>query len=474
VPGPLHYEVRAPDHGVLRGQLTLVAGANPPVELRLPPACAVTGLATDLDGQPAAGVRIVANDASGKVASTRTGADGSYRLEGLPPGRLALVAQARAADRTELMDAAEVELAPTKAPTWNPHLQPVAAGRQLRSQLVDSLGRPLAGYELVARGRGQLAAKGRTGADGTFTIGAPGPGLVDLRAFAPGRETNQFADAVWPRLDPANPPPRLRLDPVAFGTVLGRVETASRQPMVAKLGVWHEQRGEYVEYRSGADGTFQLAGVPPGRVSVTAEAAGLPACHRHDVNVPEGAPVELSPIVMAAGARLTIVVTDPSGAPAIGCALRLLGAAGPLSPTEEDGGTHRFEAVPAGEWQLQVSGRGFAAVAETLLLQAGDDLQRAVHLEVGSMRRVLVAAPPDAGDRVTLRVQRQGQTTSFQATAPVARATPTATGSVVFEVWMTPGSHDVAAIGSAGWTGRDTVAFGSASGDVTIPLRAAR
>jgi hypothetical protein len=90
------------------------------------------------------------------------------------------------------------------------------------------------------------------------------------------------------------------------------------------------------------------------------------------------------------------------------------------------------------------------------------------------MRRVLVAAPPDAGDRVTLRVQRQGQTTSFQATAPVARATPTATGSVVFEVWMTPGSHDVAAIGSAGWTGRDTVAFGSASGDVTIPLRAAR
>jgi hypothetical protein len=468
-PGAVQYEVRAAGHGLLRGPRTLVAGRNPPVRLQLPPACAVTGIATDVDGQPLDAARIVANDSSGPIASTRTAADGSYRLVDLPSGPVALVATARADHGAKLQAAAEVELAPSRVPTWNPQLQPVAADRQLRSQLFDHRGQALAGHTVVAQGSGRMRATAPTNVDGTFAVGAPGTGLIDVGVFAPGRPTNLFANGVWRQLDPANPPARLELEPIVFGTLIGRVETSDRQPVQATIGVWHERTGEYVEFHSSADGTFRLGEVPPGRVSLHCAAAGLPAHKVHDVMVPEGSVLELPTIVMAAGARFSVVVTDANGAPATGCELRLLGPDGALQATWEQG-EYVFAAAPAGPVQLQISGPGFAPVLEALTLQPGQALRREVRLMQGVRRRVLVQVPAGAGDTITLRVQQAGQPTPFQTTAPVVRPNGGG-GALHFEVWMAPGTYQITAIGSSGWVGQKPVEFGHDSSDVQIVLQ---
>jgi hypothetical protein len=473
VPGPVQYTVRRRGHGTARGQLQL-AVAQPPVILPLPPPCQLLGRATAGDGQPLAGVQIRASDRDGTLAAGDSGADGTFQLDDLPPGSLLLHAKWRAdRDSPWLAASAELTLAPTAPTSWQAVLTPEPVGRQFRGRLLDAAGTPVAGYRLRARssvrgGNGLGATLATSGADGAFAIAAPGQGTIHLQAFAPGRELSGFADTVWRGLEPGPSVQNLTLQAPDFAVLRGRVESDRQLPLPAKLQLWHHQRGEYVVFSAGADGRFERADVPAGTLDLQAEASGMAALRRSGIALPAAATLDLGVLVLGAGAVLQGTVRGPGGAIPATCELSLWGDGVRLNARYENG-DYRFDGVPPGPLQLQVQAAGHAAARFPIELAAHQQHTQPIELRAGVPRSVCVHVPAGAGDVVWLTVRSPATGLQLTAVAPVQRPRADAIGEADFEVWLQPGSYEVAANGSGSWQAQTVVAFAAGLRDA-VPL----
>ena len=473
IPGPVHYTVRRRGHGTARGQLPL-AVAQPPVILVLPPPCQLIGRATDGDGQPLALVQIRACDRDGTLAAADSGADGTFQLDDLPTGPLLLRAKWRAdRDSAWLVASAELTLVPASPTSWQPVLTPEPVGRQFRGRLSDATGAPLAGYRLRARsslrgGAGLGAPLATSGADGAFTIAAPGQGAIDLHAFAPDRELNGFADTVWRGLEPGPSVQNLTLQAPGFAGLRGRVESDQQLPLPASLQLWHHQRGEYVVFAATADGSFVRGDVPAGTIDLQVEASGMAAMRRSGVAIEAGVPLDLGVLVLSAGAVLQGTVRGPGGAVPPTCELSLWGEGVRLHARYENG-DYRFDGVPPGPLQLQVQAAGHAAARFPIELAAQEQRTQPIELRAGVPRSVCVHVPASGGDVVWLTVRSPATGLQLTAVAPVQRARADAIGEADFEVWLQPGSYEVAANGSGKWQAQTVVAFAAGLRDA-VPL----
>ena len=335
------------------------------VALALEAGAAVSGRVIDRQtgGGIAAAVTLAADGADEAPRYLRTAPDGSFRVDGVPPGRWTASAWAPGwllagtVDFTAGRGDVVVELVP---------------GGVAEGIVVDEQGAPVAGAVVTARS----------------------PGGVEVSADATELELRRALGlALRPALTGAMPPgadsqylPRgelgVMLGPIPFAPPPGAARTTvamltdaddpavDRAATVAPLPIDPAYQPTWV---TGADGRFRLTGVPAGAFTLRAAATGYATGHGRPVLFGLGQIVTGLTLVLERGVVVVGRVTDQRGAPVVGAIVRLAPAAVPDGPdavevtTDADG---RYRAGPlAGALAVTVRAWGHGDFAGALDLR---------------------------------------------------------------------------------------------------------
>lgn len=270
--------------GEVRGVEVRAGRDTADVELRLGAGATVTGRVT-AGGSPLEGALVYARPTEGAPDSpldelgpppVSTGADGRYRLENLPAGRLDLVAEADgylAASRAlELEEGAHLEAGDLE----------LGSGLSIAGQVVDERGAPLRGAMVSVYGAAAGGGSGTTSPEGRFEVRGLGPGVYTLQAWAEG-----FANRVVEGVSAGDLSVHLVLG--RNGRIEGQLLAAGGRPETAFSFVLRSEGYTYSAPADAAhDGRFVLAEVPPG-------------VYELEVSVPGYAPARVASVAVAAG-----------------------------------------------------------------------------------------------------------------------------------------------------------------------------
>jgi protocatechuate 3,4-dioxygenase beta subunit len=286
------------------------AATGKPVELSLVPGGAVTGVVTDVRGKAVAGALVRAISAmnmSGRgPLQMRSDDRGAFAIHGVPSGPYRVVAthadfafavvesvsvERDAESRTDVVlpPATLVRgrlLAPGDKPTRG-----TAALRQTGGEPVP---------DIVA---GELVAE--AGEDGLFALRA-GPGSHVVEIVGPALAARRID------VDVPSGAPTVDLGdlPLESGiTIRGRVKDAAGHPIEgATLFTWSPETSQSFRATSEADGSYVLAGLPAGLLSVSASATGMGRADRKAEAGASGVDFVLKP-----GGSVTGAVADETG-----------------------------------------------------------------------------------------------------------------------------------------------------------------
>ena len=284
-----------------------------PLTLVIARAARVSGLVLAPTGRGAAGVEVRAGAetpwARRDGPSARTADDGSFRLEAVPSGVVALVARGAglAGGPAEVL-----ELLPGEERTGV--LLRLREGATVVGRVLDGAGRPEVGASVRATG---LAEEPLTDADGRFELRGLAPGTVRIQARTPGELE------LWCRLElsegereevllraPDGPPVRLHGTVSAEGVVLGEGLLRVWE------GDWNGASGTAVAPTRLEDGRYSvlLPGAGPWGLGLSLDVEGAGRIGWQDrVDVPAVDDHELD-LVLPLG-RVAGRVVDPAGAP---------------------------------------------------------------------------------------------------------------------------------------------------------------
>jgi protocatechuate 3,4-dioxygenase beta subunit len=340
-------------------------------ELVLEPEAVVEGRVVDPEGAPVEGARVVARaapvpmtlrpssiDLIGDEKPVATGADGRFRIGGLPGERMV-----RLEVQKEGFAAASIR--GVRAPTEEPVAVVLRPAARVRGTVVDGRGRPIPDAEISRSWRtmsfgspGGLFRPVRTDERGEFEIDDLSPGPIAFEAEASGY---RMSSPVTVELAPGE-----LLDGVEIvlheGTsVTGRVVGPDGLPVAEAQVSARIESGEGLSTggrgfaRTAADGRFELDTLAPGVAIVVARKEGFAEATETLELGPGGASLELA---LGRGTVVSGWVLDPDGAPAAGIDLRL-GSRGRTSSndpraTSSADGSFVFRGVPEGEYRVRV------------------------------------------------------------------------------------------------------------------------
>jgi large repetitive protein len=343
---------------------------------------AIGGRVVSADGHPVAGAKIEARAALGpaeaELAAERgeeppvaaeavSGPDGHFRLR-LPSGRFTVSAGASALARAEYegeVDGGDVE-----------DLGDIALERAapVSGRVMDASGKPVSGalVEIVGAGDPAEAAGEitravlRTGVDGSFRASDAPPEIRSVRVRAAGfvevRRTRIFAAL----------PSSMTLTMTRGGSVAGRVTTAG----APASGAIVRAGGHAV--RTGADGSFEIAGIALGAATVRAELGSRLgfASARVERDKTASVAISLLPAASAAGQVLDAKTRRPISGARVSFSEqeeqpfgRLRAAASadleeaPPSARSDRRGRFRIEGLPPGAGFLSISREGYVSLA---------------------------------------------------------------------------------------------------------------
>ena len=193
-PGRLELKVSRPDHAPVEESVTIPAGRLTEHRIQLGRGAVVEGVVASPDGYPLEGVSLqIGSYGSFTSRRTTSAEDGSYRLEGVPTGRIRVSAEKR--DVGEIL--AEFETREGRRTRWDPVIDP---GRIFAARLLDEAGGPLVNWMVSADENGShqpgYRASMRTDSEGRFRLlNCPDKPLF-LR-FAPPRARLVFWTAIF-------------------------------------------------------------------------------------------------------------------------------------------------------------------------------------------------------------------------------------------------------------------------------------
>ncbi len=224
------------------------------LDVRLFAAAALTGRVVDADGKPVGNAVVSGGERPLPTATAVTGADGSFRLEGLPPGLV-------------ILDAEHPEHGESSGTT-----AVVASGKTTEGVLIEltSRCRRLSGHVRL-NGRPVVGAhllKTYTQADGSFVARCAGDDPIDL-------EVSGYA-VVSPRNIPAGHESMddLVVEVARGAVVRGRVTEGGVPAKGAQVGTRMSMATVFsartVSTHSEPDGTYELAGLEPGTIELQA------------------------------------------------------------------------------------------------------------------------------------------------------------------------------------------------------------
>ncbi|NUM55395.1 MAG: carboxypeptidase regulatory-like domain-containing protein [Candidatus Hydrogenedentes bacterium] len=313
----------------------------------------IAGRVTDEDGKPVRNANIWASG-PGSHSSGRTGEDGRYKIAGLKEGNFYVSVQASGYSRGNLND----------IPAGSEDVDIVLKGTgKIDGKVVDAAtGKPVADFEIVyganagasMRNFQHMGPGARTRSEnGEFHIESAEAGqaalLVKAQGYAP--KIQQVMDIV-----PGETRSGVVIELETGGVVVGRVLDTGGNPVPgAKVFDTAAPMDEYRRDRaarttSGADGAFQLDGLPDGTVTISAY---------HPAYAGANVQVEVAPgrttqadIVLGTGGTVRIRVTE-NGQPAAGAYAGLQDKVASDSTAKEPdaNGVAEFTSVPAGNYR---------------------------------------------------------------------------------------------------------------------------
>jgi hypothetical protein len=325
---------------------------------------AVDGIVVTADGQPAAGAEVRAHSAVqggfehlvGGAPSTRTGADGRFRLEGLSEGRHQLTAtldEARASKVVSVPPDTPIEL----------RLEP---GRTIVGRVVDADEQPVANAEVSAfastRGAFQMIDPTTTSRSGRFQLEGAAPGEYRVVASADIGTTSEAVTVA----DDRDADVVLRIS--EGGTVAGRVLGLSS----AELGLCRVFAAGTVGQPAASDGTFTLTGVHRGAQEVRAMVMPLGRMRSEQVTVEAGLTVEVE-IDFASGVTLAGSVYR-AGRPAAGVVMDVSGRSRDFLGSTVSGtdGSWEVGGLEPGEYEVAARAASGSTLAVESIVLSGD------------------------------------------------------------------------------------------------------
>jgi protocatechuate 3,4-dioxygenase beta subunit len=358
------------------------------VTLTLQQGATLTGRIGWSDGRPAADAvvslssKIPAYQIGGlkaRGALTRTADDGTFRIDGLAPGRYQLIAFDPEHSGSSLaLEQKEIELE-----AGDNVLNVVAPARALVSGLVvDSAGRPVPRPELKLHHRSAKPPPWRTEAvgreDGSFVFPSIPPGTYHVTGWSEGFGESSTAVFQVGTEDVTDLVVRLGAGGSAGGRIFGLTAQELGQVRVEGYGPG-DNRGQS-EVR--ADGTYRIWSLKPGRWRILARvdqgqlrrrAEGHVTVRSHDETHLD---LEFPPAVRLMG-RVLI-----DGEPVEGIEVQLSGSPYITSLTEREG-LFAFDSLQPKQYTVTLNSEGRAICHREVLLEADSKLE--LNIETGSL-----------------------------------------------------------------------------------------
>lgn len=395
----------------------------------------------------------------GAATSVATDADGRFRFEGLPPGRITLSAEhpdfLEASKQIDLGDEATVDLT-------------LSLGGSIAGTVVGKDGRSgVPGAQVLLR---QQGAGMNFGDDSTRADGAGNFVFEHLKAGRYGVSARSNAGTTaWKDVVLAESQQQdgVLLEVESGATVVGTVSglPASR---LGGVRIWASSRDYSDSAMTGDDGRFTLRDVPPGVLRVNANTS-FPSIRQttKNVDVPEGAteiPVE---IVFEGSSRIAGRITrgeKPVAGAYVNARPEPPGAAGgsAMGVTDDDG-RYGLEALNDGTYQVQVSGQG---VSYRKVLNVSGDTNGDIALPPIAITGVVTEAESNEPlEGASVQADAGGSTSAFQ----MKRATTDSRGFYSIDD-VDPGSYQVTARKDGYQLKTQGVSIASSSVEVNIGL----
>ena len=402
-------------------------------------ACIVRGRVQDEAGKPLAGAKVAVERGFALMADHRatTGADGTFAVERLRPGRCAL----RAGLAGHLPHLVEFDLQPEEERA--DVVVTLRVGKAIAGRVVDERGVGVAGSKVGAKRKEARAGLDierfaadeatTTDANGWFTLSGLSDDFVAVSAFGKDHTTATVGDVAVGAADVL-----LRVE--RLGAIEGVLVGADGAPIAGSevrlgapsegglLALGDEDLTDGIgpmrrtrPVRSGSDGAFRLEGVKPGKVTVSASGKGHRPARADNVQVAAAQTTTGVRLVADRGAVARVRVVDAQGAPVAGAKVRVAKPERREAMTLDGGGdfevSMRASAVSVGDGgDVQILGGGpFASGTtdaegrcELAGLSAGDAEFSATHSEHAPSLPVAAALPASGGVDVALTLRVPG------------------------------------------------------------------
>lgn len=390
--GSVPLAVRAAGLAPWTQDVEVLPGTANVVTVRLQPGVTLVGGVRDADGAPVAGASITVGEWRdlGRRRG-RSGADGSFRLEGLAAGEWRVEVRSEEGTRhTETMRAAPGETVRCDVV--------LRRGVDLRGRVLDAEGKPVARAMVEARHQGWWRHE-NTDAEGRFVLRDCEP---DAAIRIGVRRKSVFDELTVRDVVPGAEELVLRLPEEAWIRIRGRIVGPDGEP-VANVHVSPFKKdgsGSPAESNDAATGAFDLGPYPPGEYALRLLADGFPPVRFEPRAVGPGEVWDVGTVELQHGGFLSVSVVDPAGQPVPLLSLSVHDADGRYCRGIElrDGGGRAGPFAP-GEYSVQVAVRGKACACEPFTVHAGVTAQVDVVLRRGEDAELAFALPEGMRDR---------------------------------------------------------------------------
>lgn len=445
--GPNPVAARARGFGIWQGTVDVLAGHASELQIVLPASAVLTGTVLDGAGRPVPGSMLWTGVRNSFTSQCAIGsAQGSYRLEDLGTGLNQVSVWAD--NERNLTAPVEVRQGSNR---WDPVLPGGAPAPSLRGRVIDHLGQPLPGCRVVAIDQGAQGRRqgSRTDNSGRFTLTDLWPGAtMQVRAWRAGAAVSDFPDGVRNGIRLDGTELELRLpDPIAETGLLRlrAVDGAGRGRQV-DVNLWHQEQSVWSAQRTAADGRFELR-LYAGTLSIDVQSAEHPRVQLLQQVLPQGGVLDLGDITLLQGCGVFGRLRTSTGEVPAAANVRVLDGFNEAGAASYQSGSFRSAALKPGDYVLLVQAPGFAYVRVPVSLQAGEQREQDVQLELGTVRRLRVSVPADAdaGGWVSVRVFDGSDHLRAWFNLPLEQSAGEGA------LWLTEGRYRLLATGARGW-----------------------
>lgn len=298
------------------------------VEIVLGEAGTLTGHVFDAQGAPVPGIGVYDGRSS---YPTLTAGDGSYRLEGVPPGEQELSVLGKCGEEADgrlTVKPGENRLDLTLTPGKGCH--------EIRGQVIGPDGSAVAGADVLAQGEDNAFLETYTFTDGAFVFSAP----ADTYELSARKEGYGLAQAAGPvRLDGDVAGVEIRLS--TGGVLRGHLSGLSPRDLENATIEAREKGGDRERRDVDFRGDYRIPGVPPGEWEIVARAGRRTA--QGEVTLSPGeseAVLDLAFPPVSPSSEVTGRILGPNGEPVGGARVRLAGPDGAEATSQADGSFH--------------------------------------------------------------------------------------------------------------------------------------